>query len=231
MGKGALIVKTDSTISGIAFEDVTVPEGNGSGIRHDAGALAVHDCAFLRCQDGYLGIGESVAFAHCLFDACGLGDGQTHAIYVSAGVKRATATACRFRGTKIGHHFKSRAENSLLVDCRMEPATESYSADFPWGGVVDIWNCHMAQGPDTDNNVLVNYGSERNSPLALHSFAMSDCTLTSRGVAHAVGLRFDPRIPVNVTLTNVHFVGIETPMQGGTVTFKGCTKDGVSISE
>jgi hypothetical protein len=58
---------------------------------------------------------------------------------------------------------------------------------------------------------------------------MSDCTLTSRGVAHAVGLRFDPRIPVNVTLTNVHFVGIESPVEGGTVTYYRCTKNGVAI--
>ena len=228
-GKGILVVEVDASIAGITFQNATVGDGNGAGIRHDAGSLAVSSCTFVRCQDGYLG-NANVAFDHCTFDTCGAGDGQTHAVYVANGPSLASADACTFRGTKIGHHFKSRATKSVLTNCTMEAATESYSADFPFGGVVQIANCTMTQGPNTDNAVMINYATE-GQPFQDNSFTMSNTTLTSSGVPNAVGIRIDPKLAaIAVTLTDVHFVGVPTPVQGATnVVYVRCTKDGAPL--
>jgi hypothetical protein len=229
-GKGILVVQADAVVTGITFQNATVSDGNGAGIRHDSGTLTVSSCSFVRCQDGYLGNAD-VAFDHCTFDTCGAGDGQTHAIYAgNGGASLASADTCTFRGTKIGHHFKSRAKKSVLSNCTMEAATESYSADFPWGGVVEISNCTMTQGPNTDNPTMINYASE-GQPFSDNRFTMSSTTLTSSGVSNAIGIRIDPKLAaIPVRLTDVHFVGIPTPVQGATnVVYVRCTKDGAPM--
>lgn len=229
-GKGALVVEVSTTVSGISFENVAVADGNGAGIRHDAGDLAVNDCEFITCQNGYLG-NASVAFARCLFDGNGAGDGQTHAIYVSRGALSALITDCIFKNTRIGHHVKSRAERSTVTRCVMDPGTESYSCDFPWGGVVTIDSSTITKGPDSDNdNCVINYGSESNAtPFAAHAFTMADSVLTYAAAISKpmVGVRFDGRTPVDAIFRNVHFVGIATPQAGArSAEFINCTRDG-----
>jgi len=60
---------------------------------------------------------------------------------------------------------------------------------------------------------------------------MSNTTLTSSGVPGAVGIRIDPRLAaLPVVLTDVHFVGVPTPVQGATnVAYVRCTKDGAPL--
>jgi hypothetical protein len=232
-GKAQIVVSASSplTVSGISFEDAAVADANGAGIRHDSGSLAVNDCAFSRCQDGYLGNAD-VAFNRCSFTDCGAGDGQSHGVYVSNGSKVASATDCTFTGTKIGHHFKSRALRSSLTRCKMTAGTESYSCDFPWGGQVAIDACQMTKGADSDNdNCVINYGSEVNAtPFAAHSFAMSNTTLTYTGAVSMIGVRFDAKVPVDAVFTNCDFNGIATPQTGArSAKFINCRRDGVAI--
>ena len=230
-GKGAVVFTVPSYVSGITFKDVTNADGNGAGIRHDSGhGLVVEYCSFSNCQDGYLG-NASVEFNHCNFADCGDGSGQTHAIYVSHGAVQATANDCTFTGTKIGHHFKSRAERSTLHNCTMEPATESYSANFPWGGVVAIDHCRMTKGPNADNDMVISFGEESDNPLTVHSLTLTDCELRST-YPNTTGIRISDKVGTPlVTLTRVAFNGITTLVTGGSVTYAGCTKDGVPIPD
>ena len=112
----------------------------------------------------------------------------------------------------------------------MEAATESYSCDFPWGGVVEIDNLRAEQGKDTDNNVMISFGSEHTNPVphTAHSFTMSNSTLRSTGVANAIGIRIDPKYDIAVILTNVHFSGIAAPVIGK-ARYKNCTNNGKPI--
>ena len=230
-GKGILLVDASSTVKGITFDGAAVSDGNGAGIRHTQGAglLTIDACTFVRCQDGYLG-NDDVAFTGCTFVDDGNGDGQTHAVYVSNGAKLATATGCTFRGTRIGHHFNSRAAKSVVTSCTMEAATESYSANFPWGGVVEMSDCEITEGADTDNPKIISYGEE--SPaFTENSITLTRMTLTS-SKAGSIGIYVDPRIAaVPMVLTDVHFVGVPNPVVGATnVTYAHCTKDGAAFN-
>ena len=218
-------------MKGITFDGAAVSDGNGAGIRHTQGAglLTIDACTFVRCQDGYLG-NDDVAFTGCTFMNDGNSDGQTQAVYVSNGAKLATATGCTFRGTRIGHHFKSRAAKSVVTSCTMEAATESYSANFPWGGVVEMSDCEITEGADTDNPKIISYGEE--SPaFTENSITLTRMTLTS-SKAGSIGIYVDPRIAaVPMVLTDVHFVGVPNPVVGATnVTYVHCTKDGAAFN-
>lgn len=230
-GKGALVFTVPSHVSGIAFEDVINADGNGAGIRHDSGhGLMVADCKFTRCQDGYLG-NASVEFNRCRFVDCGDGSGQTHGVYVSHGAAQATANDCVFTGTKIGHHFKSRSERSTLHNCTMEAATESYSANFPWGGVVNVDHCQMTKGPNANNDMVISFGEESDNPLTVHSLTLTDCVLTS-SYPNTTGIRVSDKVGTPpVMLRRVAFNGIANLVTGGVVTYEGCTKDGAPIPD
>lgn len=232
--KGILVVKANSSISHLALKDATGGEGNEAGIRHDSGILMVADVKFENCLNGYLGNGE-VDFLRCVFDSCGKGDGFTHAAYISSGANQAAFTDCSFKGTKIGHHLKSRAKKTLVDNVVMEAATESYSCDFPWGGEVSITGLNAAQGQTTDNAVLINYGSETNStPYTVHSFSISDSVLSSTEVTGALAIRIDAKTPVTVYATNVDFNGFASKVEGGgvvNVVYTNCRENGVAIPD
>jgi len=233
LGKGAIVIEAAVavTVTAIGFDSVAVSDGNGAGIRQSNGDLTVNDCGFTNCQDGYLGSNCTVAFNRCAFVGNGLGDGQTHAVYVSNGSKVASATDCTFKGTKIGHHFKSRALQSNLLRCTMEAGTESYSCNYPWGGKVSIKECNITKGPNSDNdNCVISYGEESGNatPYTDNTFGMSDTTITYTGALPMTAVRFSPdKVPCDAVFTNVKFVGIAKPQTGArTCTFVNCTLNG-----
>lgn len=233
LGKGQLVVSATASIEGLTLQDAVVPDNNGAGIRHQAGQLFVSDVKFLRCQNGYLG-DLDVDFLRVICDSCGIGDGLTHGIYAGA-ANLVTVTDSQFRGTKVGHHLKSRSKETRVNNVVMEAATESYSCDFPWGGAVSIDSLTATQGPDTGNSVMINYGSEVNpAPHAAHSFSIANSTLVSQGVANAIAIRIDSKTPVIVHCTNVAFSGFSSLVAGSGVlgvVYTGCTNNGVPIPD
>ncbi|OYV36747.1 MAG: hypothetical protein B7Z80_14745 [Rhodospirillales bacterium 20-64-7] len=168
-GKGIFITQgNDITIRGITFQDATVPDRNGAGIRAEGRNLTVEHSRFLHNENGILAGGgrdsvlritdsEFVDNGACI-RAC------AHGVYAGAPIKRLEIVRSLFYGTRIAHHIKSRALNTLVKDSRIEDGpdgTSSYLIDVPNGGNVLIEGNVMEKGPQSSNpGVAIPIGEE-----------------------------------------------------------------------
>jgi hypothetical protein len=166
-GKAILITTGNVTLSGLAFSGARVPDKNGAGIRYEGGDLTVVDCEFHDNQDGLLG-GRwpegTVTVRRCVFSANGAGDGRTHGLYIGR-VKRLVVEDSHFHDTRVGHHIKSRAHESRIVNNQIQDrdGTASYSIDLPNGGVSVVAENVIQQGPQSQNPAIVHFGGEGRS--------------------------------------------------------------------
>jgi hypothetical protein len=233
-GKGILITQADTTVTSTDISGAVVPDGNGAAIRHEAGNISLKSCKIHDNENGFLGgsAAVTVTIHDCDVYHNGSGDGQTHGLYIGS-VNTANVSNSRFWQNRIGHHVKSRAKVTNVTNCILGKdmlGTESYNVDVPQGGNVVISECYLRQGPNTDNNVMVNYGGEP-APYSGGSLKVSGCTMESQGVSNAVGIRVNSNVDVLLEVTNCRFIGVEIPVQASRYTMVGCTKDGAPIPD
>lgn len=143
------------TVRGIRFVGAASPDGNGAGIRAEAGGLKVEDCSFVDNQDGLLAgtiPGATIEVRNSSFEgngACLPGMGCAHGIYVGH-IAQLRVEQSRFFATKVGHHIKSRALETDIIDNRIEDGpqgTASYLVDLPVGGSLELRGNTMEKGP------------------------------------------------------------------------------------
>lgn len=165
-GKGIWVVSgSNITIESIEFHEATVPDGNGAGIRAEHGGyLRIYNSGFYDGENGILGTAgaKTLEIARSEFARNGLGDGQTHNIYINQ-IDLLSVSSSYFHEAKVGHNFKSRAketriENSYFMDGPI--GTSSYLADFPNGGKVFLMGNLFQKGPNAENPNAIAYGAE-----------------------------------------------------------------------
>lgn len=144
-------------IRNITFERARVPDGNGAGIRVEGEDLTIEHCRFLDNEDGILA-GNSPRSTILIKDSEFVGNGVcnptcAHGIYVGhialLRVERST-----FSRTKEGHHIKSRAYRTELVDDAIADGpngTASYLVDVPNGGSLIMEDNTLEKGPRSSN--------------------------------------------------------------------------------
>jgi hypothetical protein len=180
-GKAEAIIDANVTISGFAFTGAKVSDGNGAGIRYEAGKLIVDGCYFYNNQDGILAGANptgTILVRYSEFAHNGLGDGYTHAIYVNE-VKSFSALNNYLHDTPVGHYIKSRAETTIITHNAIMDrwtGTSSYNIDVPNGGATTIKNNIIQQGGLTQNPAMIHYGGETPTPYANSSLAISGNT-------------------------------------------------------
>ncbi|HEU5296123.1 MAG TPA: right-handed parallel beta-helix repeat-containing protein [Burkholderiaceae bacterium] len=158
-----VIAGARAVVESIEFRNVTVPDQNGAGIRAEGGDLTVRDSGFFDSDEGMLGgEGGVITIDRSEFARNGFGDGQSHNLYIGS-AKRLVVTSSFFHEAKIGHNFKSRAqetrvENSYFMDG--PTGTSSYLIDVPNGGVVYLRGNLFHKGPNADNSIAIAYGQE-----------------------------------------------------------------------
>jgi hypothetical protein len=159
-GEKAIFVTqgADITIRGITFADATVIWHNAAGIRVEGRNLTVERSRFLNNENGILAGGgpdsvlritnsEFVGNGSCI-GAC------AHGVYAGAPIYLLDIDHCVFFDTKTAHHIKSRAQNTVVRNSRIEDGpdgTSSYLIDIPNGGNVLIQGNIMEKGPRTGN--------------------------------------------------------------------------------
>jgi hypothetical protein len=167
--KGIFItVGGDITIRGITFADASVRWHNGAGIRASGDNLTVEHSRFLHNENGILAGGsansvlritgsEFVGNGVCI-EAC------AHGVYAGAPIYLLDIEHCVFSDTRIAHHIKSRALNTVVRDSRIEDGPEgtaSYLIDVPNGGNLLVQGNVMEKGARTANRaVAISIGAE-----------------------------------------------------------------------
>ncbi len=174
-----VIAGNDTVVENIEFSQISVPDQNGAGIRHDGWNLVVCNGYFHDSEEGILGGAGDVLVEYSEFDNNGYGDGFSHNMYI-LDAERFTLRHSYMHHARIGHNVKSRArENFILYNRIMDESTgtSSYAVDIPNGGLSYVIGNLMQQGPNTDNSVIVNYGTEGLSGGRTHNLYLVNNTL------------------------------------------------------
>lgn len=162
--KAIWVVKgTNTTVENIEFSGASVPDQNGSGIRHEGEDLKISHCFFHDNENGILGGGGTVLVEYSEFARNGFGDGRSHNIYIGARTKRFTLRYSYTHHARIGHQIKSRAAENHIVYNRImdeDDGNSSYLLDLPNGGMAYVIGNSMQQGRKTENYRVLAYAAE-----------------------------------------------------------------------
>jgi hypothetical protein len=158
-GKGIFVIDGNGvTVRNITFQHAEVPDRNGAGIRAEGRNLIVEHCKFVDNENGILGNpnpGSVITIIDSDFRGNGKCEGQcAHGIYVNA-VARLEIRHSRFIDQHVGHHIKSRARSTVLIDNDIADGPDgnsSYLIDIPNGGDVLIQGNRLQKGKRTENN-------------------------------------------------------------------------------
>jgi len=222
-GKGIFVIHADDvTVRNITFARAAVPDHNGAGIRSEGRNLTIEHCTFIDNENGILGNpspGSTVRITDSEFRGNGKCEGPcAHGMYINP-VDRLEVRHSRFVDQHIGHHIKSRARNTVLVDNDIADGPDgdsSYLIDIPNGGNVFIAGNRLQKGRRSENTataVAIGEEGARNSTRAL---IIRDNTFASDLPTATVFVRNSTTTPA--TLSANRLQGKVTPLVGpGTV--------------
>lgn len=169
-GKALLVIAgNDVLVRNMTLTGAQVPDGNGAGIRMEGRNLTVERVHFVDNENGILTVTDphSVLLVRdSEFTHNGGCEGRpacAHGIY-SNPLALLRVEGSTFRDTREGHHIKSRALRTEIVDCDIADGaagTASYLVDIPNGGDVLIRGNRMQKGPGSENqSAAISIGAE-----------------------------------------------------------------------
>ena len=158
--KAALVLRGEgSTVDGIVFRNLRVPDGNGAGIRIELGDLTVVDSMFLDSQEGILGATDQptrIRIERSTFSGLGQCDETpdcAHSIYLG-NTGTVTILRSRFERGRGGHYVKLRSPRVDIADNSFddtEGRKTNYMIDLPEGATGRIANNVFVQGTHKEN--------------------------------------------------------------------------------
>lgn len=168
-GKGGLVLRGRAAhVDGIIFQNFSVPDRNGSGIRLEKGDLTVINAVFRNSEQGILtndDPGATISVDRSTFSGLGgCPDGMcSHSIYVNQNA-RLIVTRSRFERGTGGHYVKSRAARAEISDNSFDDTHGSetnYMIDLPEGAVGTIAHNEFVQGRSKENySAFIAVGAE-----------------------------------------------------------------------
>lgn len=165
-GKGAIITKGNNiNITNIECRDIEVSDNNGACIRHEGANITLKHVYFHNSQQGLLTGPNpgSVVIEDSRFEQLGK-NGQAHGIYVGGGdlsIHKSLFIAAKGEG----HEIKSRAAITRITDSIIASfsSTDSRLIDITDGGILEIFNSVLEQGPSSSNSDMIGYALENRS--------------------------------------------------------------------
>jgi hypothetical protein len=169
--KGLFVVAASNvTIRGITFKGAKVKDHNGAGIRAQGRNLTVENSRFLDNENGILGNGaeSTIIIRNSQFHGNGVcAELCAHGIYVTR-IALLHIENSEFDGQHAGHHVKSRAINTELINNDIHDGPNgdaSYLIDIPNAGKVLIRGNKLEKGPRSENRsaaILIGEGKDLN---------------------------------------------------------------------
>jgi hypothetical protein len=167
--KGIFITRgNDITIRNITFKSASAYSHNGAGIRAEGANLTVEDSRFIDNEDGILSTGNA-ASTIVIRSSFFRGNGNciaacAHGIYIGH-VSLLRVENCTFEEQHVGHHIKSRAARTEIVDNVVKDGpngSASYLVDLPNGGSALISGNVFEKGPNSANRrTAIAVGAEK----------------------------------------------------------------------
>ncbi|MDR2146731.1 MAG: hypothetical protein LBE91_09775 [Tannerella sp.] len=171
-------------VEGFTFQNSTVPDRNGAGIRFASGDLTVVNCRFLHNEMGILtgNLPETtLTVRNCEFAYSGYGDGYSHNLYVGT-IDKVIVTGSYFHHAKDGQLLKSRARLSIVRYNRVTDENDaeseaSYELDFPSGGIAVVVGNVIQQSVNSPNTAIVAFTEEYNNKWPVNALYLSHNTV------------------------------------------------------
>jgi Right handed beta helix region len=222
-GKGIFIVQgNDTTVRNLTFAHAAVPDHNGAGIRVEGHNLTVVHSRFLDNEDGILA-GDAGSGTIRIIDSEFRGNGKcdpqcAHGIYVGA-IDCLDVERSRFIDQHVGHHIKSRALHTVLIDNYIADGPDgnsSYLVDISNGGDLLMQGNTLEKGPHSENDdTAVSIGAE-GVKHPTHTLDIRDNSFTN-DMSKPTSFVHN-RTTTPATLSGNHLQGPITPLVGpGTV--------------
>jgi hypothetical protein len=170
-GKGIFVTDgNDITIENLTLTRARVPDANGAGIRAEGRNLTINNVRFINNENGILANGQpegTIRITGSTFEQngkCGESGGNcAHGIYINQ-LRLLRIENSRFFNQRVGHHIKSRATRTELINDTIEDGPEgtaSYLVEIPNGGSLLIQGCTLQKGPRAENHsAAIVIGSE-----------------------------------------------------------------------
>lgn len=159
-GKAAFVLRGEgSSVDGIIFRNIRVPDGNGAGIRNETSDLTVTNAMFLDSQEGILGATDRpirISIDQSTFAGLGQCDETpdcAHSIYLAT-PGQVTVTRSRFERGRGGHYLKLRVANVRITDNSFDDTrgkNTNYMIDLSEGGTGVIAGNTFVQGTAKEN--------------------------------------------------------------------------------
>ncbi|HME20330.1 MAG TPA: right-handed parallel beta-helix repeat-containing protein [Acetobacteraceae bacterium] len=218
-----VITGNDITVRNLTFARASVPDANGAGIRAEGRNLTIEHSMFIDNENGILANtvpGSTIRIVDSEFRGNGKCDEQcAHGIYVNV-IDRLEIEHSRFIDQHVGHHIKSRARNTVLIDNDIADGpngNSSYLVDIPNGGDVLMQGNRLQKGKLTENQGTAVPIGEEGVKNPTHELIIRDNDFTSDLPAPTVFVRNGTAVPA--TLSGNHLQSRITPLVGpGTVT-------------
>jgi hypothetical protein len=222
-GKGIFVIDgNDITVRNITFARAAVPDENGAGIRAEGRNLTVEHTKFIDNENGILANpipGSTIR----ILDSEFRGNGKcvptcAHGIYVNA-VDRLDIEHSRFFDQHVGHHIKSRARSTVLIDNDIADGANgnsSYLVDIPNGGDLLMQGNRLQKGKMSENTGTAVPIGEEGVSNPTHELTIRDNEFTSDLPGTTVFVRNRTDTPATLSGNQLH--GLVTPLVGpGTV--------------
>jgi len=216
-GKGIFVTRGNGiTIRNITFMSAQAPSHNGAGIRAEGNNLTVEDSRFIGNENGILAGGND-ASAIAIKNSIFRGNGNciaacAHGIYIGH-IALLRVENCTFEGQHVGHHIKSRASRTEIVNNSVQDGpngSASYLVDVPNGGSALISGNLFEKGPRSSNKrTAIAISAEGETNPAGEIVVEDNRFFNDTGVATAFLRNYAAR---PITLQRNQFTGNVTPV-------------------
>jgi hypothetical protein len=168
-GKATIVARGQSlVIDGLVFKNVRVPDGNGAGIRLEAGELHIKNSIFYNSENAILTISQGdskLLVEDSLFVRLGRCDGLfacAHSIYAGQ-IASVIIRKSVFKYGAGGHFIKSRAKYTEITDTLLDGTrgNAAFLIDLPNGSDGIIADNHFIKGKASSNRCcIIRIGAE-----------------------------------------------------------------------
>jgi hypothetical protein len=169
-GKAALVLRgVGAEVRGLTFTGISVPDGNGAGIRLEKGALNVALTRFANSEQGILTADDPagrIFITRSTFTGLGTCEnsaGCAHSLYIG-NYGSLTVRESRFERGMGGHYLKARSAEVVIENNSFDDANgkaTNYMIDLPAGSVGKIAGNMFVQGRDKENySAFIALGAE-----------------------------------------------------------------------
>ncbi len=197
-------------LENLEFRGARSQQAAGAGVRLDGGKLSLRNCHFRDNEHG-LNTGNDLQ-AELQIEASSFGmaprveGGLPHLLNVGR-IARLTVSGSRFQQGFEGHLIRSRARETTLSYNMIHDGPgggASYEVELPQGGLATLIGNVIGQGRNTQNPVVVAYGTEGQS-WERNRLVLAHNTLLNYGWVPAWFLRvFDDRLPAGTEVLAVN---------------------------